>query len=37
MKVWIYKHRGSIKGAYCFLALTVILVLQILEAQGVIR
>lgn len=37
MKLWLYRHRGTIKGVYCFLALAIIMILQILEAQGAIR
>jgi hypothetical protein len=37
MKLWLYRHRSTIKAVYCLVALTVILILQILEAQGVIR
>lgn len=37
MRFWLYRHRATIKTVYCLLALTIILVLQILEANGVIR
>lgn len=37
MKLWLYRHRQVVIAAYCVLALTVILILQILEAKGVIR
>lgn len=34
MKPWLYQHRAAVKGAYCVLALTIILILQLLEATG---
>lgn len=37
MKLWLYHHRASVKAIYGGVALTVILVLQILESSGVIR
>lgn len=37
MRSWLYRHRRAIVTAYVVLALTVVLVLQLLEAQGIIR
>jgi uncharacterized membrane protein YdfJ with MMPL/SSD domain len=37
MRAWLYRHRAAIITAYIILALTVVLVLQVLEAKGVIR
>lgn len=34
MKCFLYRHRGAIKTAYMIIALTVVLILQILEANG---
>ena len=34
MKLWLYHHRAAVKGVYCVFALTVVLILQILEAIG---
>ena len=34
MKLWLYRHRGLVKSVYIVLAVTVTMVLQILEAQG---
>ena len=36
MKCWLYRHRGAVKTAYCLVAITVILILQILEAHGAV-
>lgn len=37
MKLWACRHRKTILVAYVVLAITVTLVLQILETQGVFR
>lgn len=37
MKLWLYRHRTTVLISYSVLALTVILVLQLLELGGVIR
>lgn len=37
MKLWLWRHRVAIKWGYVIFALTVVLILQVLEAQGVIR
>ena len=37
MKCWLYKHRTAVLLAYSVLALTVILILQLLESTGAIR
>lgn len=36
MRPWLYRNRHAILAAYALLALTITLVLQILESQGVI-
>lgn len=37
MKCWLYRHRLAVLVAYSVFALTVILVLQLLESTGAIR
>lgn len=37
MRVWAYHHRQVIAWVYAILALTVVLVLQVLETSGVIK
>jgi hypothetical protein len=34
MKYWLYRHRHAIVALYIAFAVTVILVLQVLELQG---
>jgi hypothetical protein len=36
MKWWLYQHRTTVLVAYSVLAVTVILVLQVLQSLGVI-
>jgi hypothetical protein len=37
VKLWLYRHRRGVLLLYIAFAVTVIFVLQVLEAQGVIR
>ncbi len=37
MKSWAHRHRTTILALYLILAVTITMVLQILETQGVFR
>lgn len=37
MRPWLYRHRHAIVTAYVVFAVTAILILQLLEANGAIR
>lgn len=37
MTTWLHRHRHGIYTTYVVITITIILALQILEAQGVIR
>lgn len=37
MRMWLYRHRRGVLLIYIAIVTTLVLVLQVLESQGVIR